>query len=75
MSTTTLQHRTAQISSACGDGLPDSWCIAKYLIRIIAAAWKTQTRSKERTGAGGLELGEGRPKRKSETQRPLPHGA
>jgi len=33
-----------------------------------------QTRSKERTGAG-VSFNRGYPKRKSETQRPLPHGA
>jgi hypothetical protein len=33
-----------------------------------------QTRSRERTGAGG-SFNWGAPKRKSETQRPLPHGA
>jgi hypothetical protein len=39
----------------------------------IAAAWK-QTRSMERTGAGASSREE-HPKRKSVTQRPLPHGA
>jgi hypothetical protein len=49
-----------------------NWSGVIYLFSGIAAAWNADTQQGTHGSRGVIE---GRPKRKSEMQRPLPHGA
>src|SRR5215469_1724432 len=68
-----LWFRVAQTLRPSGVAIASSLSNSSNVI-IESRRRGMQTRSRERTGAGG-SFNWGAPKRKSETQRPLPHGA